>query len=151
MRFSHVAIIAIFISGCIPIPTPTPTPTSAPPYRITPDKNPFEPQLEDVSRQVATVIITSVVFSEQYEYNPPRAAIRFVGNMPSVCNELRIDISEPDKEYNVFIEVYSLINPDVQCDNVFQQFEASVLMGTYSPGRYYVWVNGALAGDFVSY
>jgi hypothetical protein len=151
MRFSYLAVIAIFISSCVSVPTPATTPTSEPPYRITPDENPFIPKLEDVSRQIATVNITNVVFSEQYEYSPPRAAIRFIGYMPSVCNELRIDISEPDEEFNVFIEVYSLINPDIQCDNVFQQFEASVLMGTYSPGRYYVWINGALAGDFVSY
>ncbi len=151
MRPVYNLLLAVLLTSCIAAPTVDPTPTAQPPYRITPDENPFEPQLEDVSRQVATVNITSVVFSEQYEYSPPRAAIRFIGYIPSVCNELRIDISEPDEEFNVFIEVYSLINPDVQCDNVFQQFEASVLMGTYSPGRYYVWVNGALAGDFVSY
>jgi len=151
MRFSSLFLITILVTGCIATPAVEPTPTTAPPYRITPNENSFEPKLEDVSWQVATVNISSVVFSEQYEFTPPRAAIRFVGSMPSVCNELRIDISEPDEEYNVFIEVYSLVNPDVQCDNVFQQFEASVLMGAYSPGRYSVWVNGALAGDFVSY
>lgn len=151
MRFSSLFLITILVTGCMPTPAVEPTPTAAPPYRITPNENPFEPKLEDVSRQIATVNISSVVFSEQYEFTPPRAAIRFIGSMPSVCNELRIDISEPDEEYNVFIEVYSLINPDIQCDNVFQQFEASILMGTYSPGRYSVWVNGALAGDFVSY
>lgn len=151
MRFSSLFLLTILVTGCMPAPAVEPTPTTAPPYRITPNENPFEPKLEDVSWQVTTVNISSVVFSEQYEFTPPRAAIRFVGSMPSVCNELRIDISEPDEEYNVFIEVYSLVNPDVQCDNVFQQFEASVLMGAYSPGRYSVWVNGALAGDFVSY
>jgi len=151
MKFIRLFIPALLITACIPIPAATPTPTDIPPYRISPDENPFAPQLEDVSRQVATVNITSVSFSERYDFSPLRAVINFVGYMPSVCNELRIDISDPDEEYNVYIEVYSLINPDVQCDNVFQQFETSLLLGTYSPGRYSVWVNGALTGDFVSY
>ena len=71
--------------------------------------------------------------------------------MPSVCNELRVNINPPDEEFNLYIDVYSLINPDVQCDNVFQQFETSILLGTYSPGRYAVWINDVLMGDFVSY
>jgi hypothetical protein len=62
-----------------------------------------------------------------------------------------VDIGAPDEDYNVFIEVYSLIDPNIQCDNVFQQFETSILLGTYSPGRYSVYINGALMGDFVSY
>lgn len=146
-----VFLLALAISGCIAAPTAEPTPTAQPPYRITPDENPFEPQVEDVSQQVATVTITSVGLSERYDFSPPRSMLSLVGYMPSVCNELRVDIGAPDEEYNVFIEVYSLIDPNIQCDNVFQQFETSILLGTYSPGRYSVYINGALIGDFVSY
>lgn len=146
-----IFLLALILSGCVAAPTPEPTPTAAPPYRITPDENPFEPQIEDVERQIAIVTITSVGLSERYDFSPPRAMLSLVGYMPSVCNELRVDIGAPDEEYNVFIEVYSLIDPNIQCDNVFQQFETSILLGTYSPGRYSVYVNGALMGDFVSY
>ena len=151
MKRSFLLLTAILLTSCIAAPTAEPTPTAAPPYRITPDENPFEPKLEDVGRQTATVTITSVLLSERYEFSPVRSAISFVGYMPSVCNELRVEISPPDEEYNVFIEVYSLINPNVQCDNVFQQFETTILLGMYSPGRYSVWVNDSLVGDFVSY
>jgi hypothetical protein len=151
MRFFLSLLTALFLAGCIAAPTAEPTPTAAPPYRIFQDENPFEPQISDVGRQVATVTITSVSLSERYEFSPPRSMISLVGYMPSVCNELRVNINPPDENYNVFIEVYSLINPDIQCDNVFQQFETSILLGTYSPGRYPIWVNDALVGDFVSY
>lgn len=151
MKRSFLLLTAILLTSCIAAPTAEPTPTAAPPYRITPDENPFEPKLEDIGRQTATVTITSVLLSERYEFSPVRSAISFVGYMPSVCNELRVEISPPDEEYNVFIEVYSLINPNVQCDNVFQQFETTILLGMYSPGRYSVWVNDSLVGDFVSY
>jgi hypothetical protein len=150
MRAVLLLVAACLLAGCITLPA-EPTPTAAPPYRITPDENPFEPQIEDVGRQIATVTITSVSLSERYEFSPPRSMISLVGYMPSVCNELRVNINPPDEEYNVFIEVYSLIDPDTECDNVFQQFETSILLGTYSSGRYSVWVNNSLAGDFVSY
>lgn len=145
------ALLLLIATACIPKPAQAPTQTLPAPYRITQDENPYEPVLEDAGRQVAAVTITAVLLSEKYEYTPPRAAIVITGYMPSVCNELRIEISPPDEQFRVFIDVYSLIDPDIQCDNVFQQFEAEILLGTYSPGRFSVWVNDALAGDFVSY
>ncbi|NWF65222.1 MAG: hypothetical protein HXY38_13060 [Chloroflexi bacterium] len=151
MRLLAFFIALLLLTSCAPAPTAEPTPSATLPYRISPDENPFAPQIEDIGRQAAVVTITAVNLSERYEFSPPRSAIRFVGYMPSVCNELRIEIAPPDEQYRVFINIYSLINPDVQCDNVFQQFEAGILLGTYSPGRYSVWVNGSLVGDFVSY
>jgi hypothetical protein len=137
------------LSACVSTPEATATP--ALPYRITPDENIYVPKIEDVSLQIAGVTITSVSLSESYEYSPPRAILNILGYMPSVCNELRIEINPPDENYRVFVEVYSLINKDVNCDNVFQQFEANILLGYYSTGRYTVWINESLAGDFVSY
>lgn len=151
MKNILILILGYFLSACITAPALIVTTTPPAPYRITPDENPFEPQLEDTGRQIASVVITSILFSERYEFSPPRAAINITGYMPSVCNELRIEISPPNEQYQMFIEAYSLIDPDIQCDDVFQQFEADILLGTYSPGRYSVWINGALAGDFVSY
>lgn len=144
-------MIFLFLSACSAIPTAEPTATSALPYRITPDENIYIPKLEDVSLQIAGVTITSVSLSESYEYSPPRAILNILGYMPSVCNELRINILPPDENYRVFVEVYSLINKDINCDSVFQQFEANILLGYYSAGRYTVWINESLAGDFVSY
>lgn len=147
----NILFFTLILSACSVIPTVEPTPTVALPYRITPDENIYLPKLEDVSLQIAGVTITSVSLSESYEYSPPRAILNILGYMPSVCNELRINILPPDENYRVFVEVYSLINTDINCDNVFQQFEANILLGYYSTGRYTVWINESLAGDFVSY
>ncbi|NOH03656.1 MAG: hypothetical protein HND47_17690 [Chloroflexi bacterium] len=133
------------------MPTAEPTATAYAPYRITPEDNPYAPQTSDLGMQIASVTITSVSLLERLDLTPPRVAVSILGSMPSVCNELRINVNLPDENYRIFIEMYSLVNPDVQCDNVFQQFEASVLLGTYSSGRYTVWINEGLVGDFVSY
>lgn len=152
MKSLRLLMLTVFIlASCTTLPTPEPTATAVVPYRITPDENPFAPGLADVNWQIATVTIVSVGLSEQYEFSPPRAMLSLVGYMPSVCNELQVSINPPDEDFNLYVDVYSLINPDVQCDNVFQQFETSILLGTYSPGRYAVWVNDVLMGDFVSY
>jgi hypothetical protein len=140
-----VLAFALLLSACSIIPTVEPTATSPAPYRITPDENIYAPRTEDLGKQTAGVTITSVSLAEKYEFSPPRAILNILGYMPSVCNELRIEISTPDENFRVFIEVYSLINTDINCDNVFQQFEANILMGKYSTGRYTIWINDALA------
>ena len=151
MKRIQLILLCAMATGCISIPTTEPTATASPPYRITADENPFAPKIEDVGWQVATVTLTSISLMERYEFSPPRAAISLVGYMPSVCNELRVNIDPPTEDYRIDVEVYSLVNPDVQCDKVFQQFETTIMLGTYSPGRYTIWVNGGQMGDFVSY
>jgi hypothetical protein len=151
MKKIIILLSSALLCACIPAPTPEATQTPPAPYRITPDENPFAPRTNDADRQTASVTITSVTISERYEFTPPRAAIVVTGYMPGVCNELRVKIEPPDEDFRVFIEAYSLRDPNIQCDDVFQQFEAEILLGRYSSGRYSVWVNDALAGDFVSY
>jgi hypothetical protein len=85
------------------------------------------------------------------ENTPVRVELRFTGSLPRACNELRIDVGTPNDEYQILVTVYSLVDIKIECENVFQQFEASVLLGVYSAGRYTVWVNGGLVGDFVTY
>jgi len=146
-----VLCLPFLLSACSAFPTVEPTPTTSLPYRITPDENSYVPRTEDLGKQIAGVTITAVSLSEKYEFTPPRAMLSILGYMPSVCNELRINIQPPDKNFRVFVEVYSLINTNINCDNVFQQFEANILFGYYSSGRYTVWINDILVGDFVSY
>lgn len=139
------------LSACSNLVISAPTATAPLPYRITPDDNAYAPKLEDVNLLIAGATITSVNLSENFDFTSPRALLNILGYMPSVCNELRVDIPAPDANFRIFVEVYSLINDDIACDDVFQQFEVSILLGNYSTGRYTIWINDVLAGDFVSY
>lgn len=151
MRHIHLLILLLTLGACFPVPTPEPTPTAYVPYRITLEENPYASQTGDLGRQIAGVTITSVSLAERFDLTPPRVVVGILGSMPSVCSELRIEVEPPDENFRIFIEVYSLMDSDVTCDRVFQRFEASILLGTYSSGRYTVWVNDGLAGDFVTY
>lgn len=139
------------LSACIPAPAPEPTATALLPYRITLEENPYAPRTSDLGKQIAGVTLTSINLSERIDLTPSRVVVGFLGSMPSVCNELRIDIEPPDDQFRIFIEVYSLIDTNLPCDRVFQQFEVSITLGTYSRGRYTIWVNESPVGDFVTY
>ena len=141
----------LVITSCITIPTPQPTATITAPIIIQVEENPYRPQSKDVGLTLAGAIINSTNLIERFDLDPFRVELNISGSMPSVCNELRIDVSPPNASFQIFIEVYSLINKDVNCDNVFQQFEVSLLLGVYSNGRYTVWVNEGYAGDFITY
>lgn len=151
MRRIHFLILLLTLSACLPAPTVEPTSTGSAPFRITAEENPYAPKPEDLSLQIAGVTITSVNLSERFEFTPPRVLVNFLGYMPGVCNELRINVKPPDENYRVFIEVYSLTDSDTVCEGVFKQFEASIMLGTYSSGRYTIWVNDEPAGDFSAY
>jgi subtilisin-like proprotein convertase family protein len=71
--------------------------------------------------------------------------------MPSVCSELRIKVNPPNIEYQISIEIYSVADPKLNCENVFQQVDTTVLLGAYSAGQYTIWVNDSYVGDMVSY
>lgn len=151
MRRVYLILLAFVLSACLAAPIAEPTATVIPPRQLTADENPYAPKVEDASLQQAGVTLTSVNLSERYDLTPRRVAIYFLGYMPSVCNELRIHVAPPDNEARIFIEVYSLMDPGVTCDRVFQQFEVTILLGTYTNGRYTVWVNNEPVGDFVVY
>jgi hypothetical protein len=151
MKRVHFLILALILSACIEAPTVEPTPTPIPPQQLTPADNPYAPADGDLNLQRGGVTLTSVNLAERFDLTPRRVTIYFLGSMPSVCSELRIAINAPDDDGRVLLEVYSLMDPGTTCDRVFQQFEATILLGTYTDGRYTIWVNGELVGDFVVY
>lgn len=143
--------LALILSACIAQSTPAPTSTAGAPLVIRPADNPYTPRDEDLNKRQAGAILTSLNLSERSDLNPIRTELNILGSMPSVCNELRIKIDPPDGDYRIFMEIYSLVDPKSNCENVFQQFKATILLGLYSQGQYTVWVNDTYIGDFTSY
>jgi hypothetical protein len=144
-------LLAFSLSACLAQPTPAPTATIRAPLVITAEENPHAPKPGDDQLNRTEVILTSINLSERTDLAPVRVQVNFLGSMPGACNELRLQVKPPDKEYRIFIEAYSLTDPKINCENVFQQFETNILLGEYSSGRYAVWVNDEFVGDFISY
>jgi len=144
-------LFVFFLGACLPQPTPEPTRAVSAPRILSVEDNPYAPKIEDVQMIRAGILLTAIQLSERTDLDPSRIQVNFLGSMPSVCNELRMEVNPPDAEYRIHIEAYSLTDPNLKCENVFQQFETDILLGVYSPGRYTIWVNGNFVGDFVSY
>ncbi len=149
-KVSYLLFLASLLSACVLTPTPLATNTISAPHAITAEENLYAPEPADDQLNRAEVILTSINLIERTDLNPARVEIDFLGSMPSVCNELRVEVKAPDNEYQIHIEAYSVKDPNIKCENVFQQFETNILLGVYSPGRYAIWVNNKYIGDFVS-
>jgi hypothetical protein len=149
-QYSYL-FLALILSACVAQPLPEPTSTASVPIVIKSADNPYASKPEDANLKIAGVVLTSMDLAEHSEDVPVRVVLRIIGSLPRTCNALRIDVIEPNEQYQINVRVYSLIDPNVDCDNVFQLFEASILLGVYSAGRYTVWVNGSYVGDFVTY
>jgi hypothetical protein len=112
-----------------------------------PNLNPFAPKPGDEKLTRGNVYINeaSLVIRESY---PPRISLSISGDLPTPCNELRAEISPPNQENKIMVDVYSLVDPDKVCIQVLEPFQESIDLGTFPTGHYSVWVNGEMAGEF---
>jgi hypothetical protein len=150
MKRFIILFLTLVLSACIAQPTPEPTPTASAPFVIKQEENPYPPRPDDTSKRRGGVILTSMNLSERTDLTPLQNEFHVLGSMPSSCSELRITINPPNDTYQIFIEIYSVVDPNLKCENVFQQFDATLLLGIYSAGRYTIWANDGFVGDFIS-
>ena len=151
MKKIYFLLWIMVLSACIAQPTQEPTPTTSVPFVLKQEENPFSPKVEDLSLKQGGIILTSLSLSERYDLTPLRAELHILGSLPSVCSELRVKVNPPNLEYQIGIEIYSVVGPKLNCENVLQQVDTIILLGAYSTGQYTIWVNDSYVGDIVSY
>ena len=151
MKRTLFLLLILITSACAAKPTPEPTPTASAPYVLKQEENPYAPKPEDLSLKQDGVILTSTSLSERFDLTPIRAELHVLGSMPSVCSELRIKVNPPNIKYQISIEIYSVADSKLKCENVFQQVDTTILLGAYSAGQYSVWVNESFVGSIASY
>ncbi|MGB6422595.1 MAG: hypothetical protein WBF05_12225, partial [Anaerolineales bacterium] len=69
------------------------------------------------------------------------------GALPTPCHELRVEISDPDEQNRIYVEVYSLSKPGEICVQVLESFDENVPLKGFPSGEYSVWVNGEEVGE----
>ena len=152
MKIKQVVFLLLILSlsACAAQPTEA-VPTASAPFVIKQEENPYAPKTEDIGLTQDGVMLTSLGLSERFDLTPMRAELHIFGSMPSVCSELRIKVNPPNVEYQISIEIYSVADPKLKCENVFQQVDTTILLGAYSAGQYTIWVNENFVGSMVSY
>jgi hypothetical protein len=84
------------------------------------------------------------------ESYPPQISLNLSGNLPTPCHQFRADVSKPDAENRINVDVYTVVDPNMMCIQVLKEFSESINLGTYPSGHYSVWVNGESVGEFDS-
>ena len=82
---------------------------------------------------------------------PPQFEHLIEGALPTPCHELRVEISDPDEQNRIYVEVYSLSEPGEICVQVLEPFDESVPLKGFPSGEYSVWVNGEEVGEIYPY
>jgi hypothetical protein len=154
MKYRILWLIALLAASCAPQARATPrldTPVTSPPEGVMPTSkpnlNPFSPKPGDENLIRGKVYFheASLVIRESY---PPQISLSISGDLPTPCNELRVEISPPSHQNKITVNAYSLVDPDKVCIQVLEPFQEYIDLGIFSPGHYSVWVNGEMAGEF---
>jgi hypothetical protein len=111
-----------------PIPTFTPIPTDA-----------------NLVRGDAFLDSTKLLTMES---SPLQFMLVLKGSLPTPCHQLRVDVSLPDSENKIVVDVYSVVEADAICAQVVEPFEENVPLGSFPTGHYALWVNEELVTEF---
>ncbi len=165
-------VAAIGLAACAPlaVPEPTAAPTATLPARppatatpapddpvsVTPggpisqpEPRPFEPQPGDKAMVRGEVWLDEIDLSIAESY-PVQIFLHLGGALPTPCHQLRVRVAPPDSRNRIMIEAYSVVAADLACIQVLEPLNVNVALGSFPPGDYTVWVNGAEIGKFTS-
>jgi len=154
-------VTLMLIVACTPAMEPTISPGDLPPDTAVtsppqddlatqqPMESPLLPQPGDSKLRRGNVYIqeAGLVIRESY---PPQISLNISGELPTPCHQLRAEVSEPDLDNKIIVDVYTVVDPELICTQVLKPFSESIDMGTFPSGHYSVWVNGESAGEFDS-
>jgi hypothetical protein len=79
---------------------------------------------------------------------PVQVVLNVSGMLPTPCNLPRAEVIGPDAEGKIYVEMWTLTDPDMVCIQVLQSFEVSIPLGSYESGSYTVYLNDKEVGDF---
>ena len=111
-----------------------------------PSAAPWQPSAEDknLSQSEAFVSSAEILTLESF---PPQYTLTIKGNLPTPCHQLRVEVSEPDAQNQIQVQVYSVVDPNKMCIQVLEPFEENIPLGSLPTGQYTVTVNGEQAGQ----
>jgi hypothetical protein len=113
--------------------------------------NDYKPQPSDGNKTRGNVFMdlkNSQILT--MESAPVQVSVLLKGNLPDPCHELRVVPTTDEATKRVDLEVYSLAKKGGACITVLQPFEVTVPLGSFTGGKYQVYVNGEKLGDFDS-
>ena len=157
-KFINLFLLTVALTGCTNTATQT-TPTIPVEFTVMPtlavdetpevdDELPFyAPQFGDSELNKANAIPNSTALAYSAS-DPPEVLLFIKGHLPTPCHQFRATIPDPDEDGNIYVEIYSLTEPEIICEQVLRAFDVTINMGSYPRGSYWVYVNGGRVGNF---
>ncbi len=142
-----LTITFFILSACTPgenSPIPNNPTVNEPALSNSPEPSPTLTDSNFV-RSNAYLDSTELLTLESY---PLQFNLSLKGNLPTPCNQLRVDVRQPDSENKIMVDVYSVTRVDKVCAQVLQPFEENFPLGSFPAGKYSLWVNGLLVAEF---
>jgi hypothetical protein len=120
MLISCMLILA-FLAACQPN---LDEPVDSRPDQIAPTQGAEEnePPNAGVKRGKVYIEEAQLLVMESY---PVQISLHLKGELPTPCNKLQVDIADPDTERKIYVDVYSLFDPEVICVQMTKPFEES--------------------------
>ena len=157
MKNQILLFLGLFtLIACSPRAEQPSKPVSTEPVTTISSTNTIEPmEIPSLSSPENPKFVRGNIFIEESgllirESYPPQISLNISGNLPTPCHQFRADVSKPDTENKINVDVYTVVNPDVMCIQVLKEFTESINLGTYPSGHYTVLVNGQSVGEFDS-
>ncbi len=141
-------LAAWLIAACTPSSSAGPdSPVSSDDPASAPGAPSYDPQPGDdqLTRSNAYVESVEVRLMESF---PVQVGLGLKGNLPTPCEQLRIQTAAPDAENQIVLDVYSVAEAGQMCAEVLQPFEANLNLGSFPSGHYTLWINGEMRGEF---
>lgn len=113
--------------------------------------NPYAPQAADSDLMAGDITVdSSSVFLA--ESQPPQLMVNFAYFQPTPCHQLRVEISGLDSENHINLKAYAVAEKDKPCAlmALATPLQASLNLGSFPSGHYFVVLNGNQIGEFDS-
>jgi len=141
-RIPFFVLVLALVAACAPKASSTP---------VFPGQNLYAPQTSDSNLMAddITVDSASIVLAES---QPPQVTVNFAYFQPTPCFQLRVEISAPDANNKISLKAYAVAEKDKPCSlmALATPLDASLTLGSFAPGHYFVILNGTQIGEFDS-
>jgi hypothetical protein len=79
---------------------------------------------------------------------PAQVALSVQGNLPTPCHVLDWEVSLPDADGKIEVQLFSTVDPEQICAQVLEPFDVSIPIGDFTEGSFTIWLNGEQVGEF---
>ena len=135
-------LVIVWLAACGPKATETPV------FR---GENPYAPQAGDSDLMAGDITVdSSSVFLAKSQ--PPQVMVNAAYFQPTPCYQLRVEVSAPDVDNHINLKAYAVAEKDKPCAlmELATPLEASLNLGSFTSGHYFVILNDNQIGEFDS-